>query len=147
MGSVVAAALVAYYVRRDHAGARQILHDAVRRRESEQYFTWLGCWEPSPKRQIEWFRRAVTVMPHYARGYVDLGSAHARAGDLRAAVEDYTRALRINPALGIAWPHVDGGPILSDRDRAAPSLADAQAAGLLPTWEETRAFAEELRRR
>lgn len=53
----------------------------------------------------------------------------------------------LDPALGIAWPHVDGGPILSDRDRAAPSLADAQAAGLLPTWEETRAFAEELRRR
>jgi dTDP-4-dehydrorhamnose 3,5-epimerase len=53
----------------------------------------------------------------------------------------------LDPALGIEWPQVDGGPILSDRDRAAPSLADAEAAGLLPTWEETRAFVEELRGR
>ena len=52
----------------------------------------------------------------------------------------------LDPALNIAWPQVVGGPILSDRDRAAPSLAEAEAAGLLPTWEETRAFAEELRR-
>jgi dTDP-4-dehydrorhamnose 3,5-epimerase len=35
---------------------------------------------------------------------------------------------------------------MSDRDRKAPSLAEVQAAGLLPTRDDTRAFIDELRR-
>ena len=31
-------------------------------------------------------------------------------------------------------------PLLSPKDEAAPTLADAAAAGLLPTWEAARAF-------
>jgi len=53
----------------------------------------------------------------------------------------------LDPALNIVWPEIDGGPILSDRDRAAPTLAEVEAAGLLPTWAETQAFVEELRQR
>ena len=53
----------------------------------------------------------------------------------------------LDPALDIAWPVVDGEPTLSDRDREAPTLGQVKAAGLLPTWDETRAFVEELRRR
>ena len=53
----------------------------------------------------------------------------------------------LDPALDIAWPAVDGEPIMSDRDRDAPTLAQTHAAGLLPTWDDTRAFVEELRRR
>jgi dTDP-4-dehydrorhamnose 3,5-epimerase len=53
----------------------------------------------------------------------------------------------LDPAIDVAWPAVDGGLILSDRDREAPMLEQIQAAGLLPTWDETRAFVEELRRR
>ncbi len=52
----------------------------------------------------------------------------------------------LDPELGIAWPALDGEPILSDRDRDAPSLAQTQAAGLLPTWEETQGFVDALRR-
>lgn len=51
----------------------------------------------------------------------------------------------LDPALGIEWPAIDGEPILSDRDRQAPTLAEAEAAGLLPTWAETEAFVESLR--
>lgn len=40
-----------------------------------------------------------------------------------------------DPAIGIDWPTVDTGRRLSDRDAAAPTLAEVQAAGLLPTWE------------
>ena len=47
--------------------------------------------------------------------------------------------------MGIEWPAIDGEPILSDRDRQAPTLAEAEAAGLLPTWAETKAFVESLR--
>jgi len=50
-----------------------------------------------------------------------------------------------DPALGIDWPVP--APTLSDRDASAPTLADVQAAGLLPTWDETQAFMDELGRR
>ncbi|MDQ2638954.1 MAG: dTDP-4-dehydrorhamnose 3,5-epimerase [Actinomycetota bacterium] len=51
----------------------------------------------------------------------------------------------LDPALGIQWPAIDGAPILSDRDREAPTLAEAEAAGLLPTWAAAKAFVEGLR--
>ncbi|OBI91333.1 dTDP-4-dehydrorhamnose 3,5-epimerase [Mycobacterium asiaticum] len=51
-----------------------------------------------------------------------------------------------DPELAIDWPLVNGAaPTLSDRDAAAPSFAEVQASGLLPTWEETREFIAELR--
>jgi dTDP-4-dehydrorhamnose 3,5-epimerase len=48
-----------------------------------------------------------------------------------------------DPALGIDWPVPH--PTLSDRDAAAPTLADVATAGLLPTWDDTRAFLDRLR--
>ena len=51
-----------------------------------------------------------------------------------------------DPVLGITWPVVGGEPIMSDRDREAPTLAEVQADGLLPTWDEARAFIDGLRR-
>jgi dTDP-4-dehydrorhamnose 3,5-epimerase len=53
----------------------------------------------------------------------------------------------LDPALGITWPAVVAEPIMSDRDREAPTLAQVQADALLPTWEETQAFVNELRGR
>jgi dTDP-4-dehydrorhamnose 3,5-epimerase len=35
---------------------------------------------------------------------------------------------------------------MSDRDREAPTLEQVRAEGLLPTWDESRAFIDELRR-
>lgn len=49
-----------------------------------------------------------------------------------------------DPDLGIDWPS-DRPLVLSERDAAAPTLAEVQASGLLPSWEETRAFVEKLR--
>lgn len=51
----------------------------------------------------------------------------------------------MDPAIGIGWPTIDRAgraitPILSDKDAAAPSLADAAAQGLLPTWDEARSY-------
>ncbi len=50
-----------------------------------------------------------------------------------------------DPTLNIKWP--DRGRVLSGRDADAPTLDEVEAAGLLPTWDDTRAFIEELRRR
>ena len=50
----------------------------------------------------------------------------------------------LDPALDIAWPTVDGEHIISDRDRHAPTLEEVQAAGLLKTRDDTRAFIDGL---
>ncbi|WP_099021806.1 dTDP-4-dehydrorhamnose 3,5-epimerase [Mycolicibacterium palauense] len=52
-----------------------------------------------------------------------------------------------DPQIGIEWPATVFGAAtaLSERDRAAPPLADIRAAGLLPTWDEARSFTERLR--
>lgn len=51
--------------------------------------------------------------------------------------------LATDPALGIDWPTTD--LIVSERDSAAPTLAEARQRGLLPTWDECRAFVDGLR--
>jgi dTDP-4-dehydrorhamnose 3,5-epimerase len=53
----------------------------------------------------------------------------------------------MDPQIGIAWPAGEAGgtAILSDKDAAAPSLAEALAAGLLPQYEDCKAYAEHLR--
>lgn len=49
-----------------------------------------------------------------------------------------------DPELGLPWP--DGvQPVLSEKDAAAPSLADARSAGLLPDYAECTAYYERLR--
>ncbi len=49
----------------------------------------------------------------------------------------------LDPAVGITWPS-DIEPLLSDKDAAAPSLAEAQAAGLLPEYAECQAYVAKL---
>ena len=50
----------------------------------------------------------------------------------------------LDPALGLPWPS-DLPLVLSDRDRAAPRLADALAAALLPEYAACQARYTELR--
>jgi dTDP-4-dehydrorhamnose 3,5-epimerase len=50
----------------------------------------------------------------------------------------------LDPDIGIAWPE-DLPAVLSDKDAAAPSLAEARAAGLLPSYGDCLAYTAELR--
>jgi len=50
----------------------------------------------------------------------------------------------LDPAIGITWPD-DLDPVLSDKDAAAPSLAQAEADGLLPAYSECQAYVSKLR--
>jgi dTDP-4-dehydrorhamnose 3,5-epimerase len=45
-----------------------------------------------------------------------------------------------DPDLALPWPSGAGEPVLSDKDAAAPSLVDAERQGLLPSYDECRAF-------
>ncbi|MGW7205772.1 dTDP-4-dehydrorhamnose 3,5-epimerase [Streptomyces sp. NPDC054837] len=50
----------------------------------------------------------------------------------------------LDPQLAIAWP--EGiEPVLSEKDDQAPSLAEAERSGLLPSYEECSAHYERLR--
>ncbi len=51
----------------------------------------------------------------------------------------------LDPDLALPWPD-DVDLVFSDRDRAAPSLAEVRAAGLLPDVGECEAFYDRLRR-
>ena len=55
----------------------------------------------------------------------------------------------LDPGLGIAWPldETGGTPLLSPKDAAAPTLADALQAGQLPNYQDCLAYQEELRSR
>ena len=50
----------------------------------------------------------------------------------------------LDPALGLPWP-ADVAAVLSDKDRTAPSLAEAEAAGMLPTYADCQAHYQRLR--
>ena len=51
--------------------------------------------------------------------------------------------LATDPALDIGWPGTDH--VLSERDACAPTLEEVKVAGLLPSWEDAKAFVAELR--
>jgi dTDP-4-dehydrorhamnose 3,5-epimerase len=46
----------------------------------------------------------------------------------------------LDPGIGLVFPEEAGEPLLSPKDLEAPTLAEAAAAGLLPTWSDMRAF-------
>lgn len=52
----------------------------------------------------------------------------------------------LDPELGLSWP-AGITPILSSKDCAAPLLAEAVASGLLPSWDQSQRWYEELARR
>ncbi len=49
----------------------------------------------------------------------------------------------LDPAIGIAWPE-DAEPILSEKDAVAPSLEEAERAGLLPDYEQCLTYTARL---
>jgi dTDP-4-dehydrorhamnose 3,5-epimerase len=50
----------------------------------------------------------------------------------------------LDPEIGIAWPE-DTEPVLSGKDAAAPTLAEALRAGLLPRYADCQAYLASLR--
>lgn len=50
----------------------------------------------------------------------------------------------LDPTIALEFPAEAGEPLLSEKDLAAPSLAEAETLGLLPTWDAARAYYAEL---
>jgi dTDP-4-dehydrorhamnose 3,5-epimerase len=50
----------------------------------------------------------------------------------------------LDPAVGLPWPS-DVEVVMSDKDRAAPTLAAAKESGLLPSYADCQAYYQRLR--
>jgi len=92
------------------------------RRSSSTFRHWVGAELSADNATQLW------VPPGFAHGFLVL-SDHAdvlyKTTDVYAP--DCDRALRWDdPEIGIAWPLEGAAPILSDKDRNAPHLPDAE---------------------
>ncbi|MHB1544265.1 MAG: dTDP-4-dehydrorhamnose 3,5-epimerase [Gammaproteobacteria bacterium] len=95
------------------------------RRSSRHFGSWIGIELDSESGREVW------IPPGFGHGFLTL----SKSADLLYKTTEYwdqasDRSLRWNdPDLGIEWPHEDlagGDPLLSDKDRAAPGLAEAE---------------------
>ncbi|MGW5648348.1 dTDP-4-dehydrorhamnose 3,5-epimerase family protein [Saccharopolyspora sp. NPDC003752] len=91
----------------------------------------------------------------YRAVYLAEGLGHAFAALTDDTVMTYLCSTPYNPAaehgidpldpdLALPWSDLDGEPILSEKDRAAPGLAQAAEQGLLPDYETCLAHYESL---
>jgi dTDP-4-dehydrorhamnose 3,5-epimerase len=99
-----------------------------------------GTWDSVRLDDVD--RRAV---------YLAEGLGHAFVALSDGAVVSYLVSEVYNPGaehgvtpldsdIGLVFPDEAGEPLLSPKDLAAPTLADAVASGLLPTWEAAQAY-------
>jgi len=67
--------------------------------DSEKHTTWASRWPAmgDSRTPIVAFRAAVRLKPDYAKAHANLGSALASLGQLDEAIEEFTKALRIDP--------------------------------------------------
>ena len=91
------------------------------RRSSADFGKWTGVTLSAENKRSLW------VPPGFAHGfYVLSDSAEVTYRSTEYYAPEYDRSLRWNdPELAIEWPLLDGEVILSNKDREAPLLADA----------------------
>jgi dTDP-4-dehydrorhamnose 3,5-epimerase len=91
------------------------------RRSSPRFGQWVGVELSADNKQALW------VPPGFAHGFLVLGdSAEITYKCTTYYAPEHDRSLLWNDAdIGIAWP-LDGPVVLSDKDRTAPSLKQAE---------------------
>jgi len=104
-----------------------------------------GRWDSVLLDDID--RRSIYVSEGLAHGFLALqddSTVMYLCSTPYAPEREHTIAAT-DPAIGIEWPLPAAQLALSERDAAAPSLAEVRDAGLLPSWAEAQAFVEGLR--
>ena len=92
-------------------------------------------------------RKAIYLAEGLGHAFVAL-TENATVSYLVSDVYSPAHEHAINPLdahIGLVFPDIAGEPLLSPKDTEAPSLAEAEAAGLLPKWDDVRAFYDTLR--
>jgi dTDP-4-dehydrorhamnose 3,5-epimerase len=104
-----------------------------------------GAWDSVLLDDVD--RRAIYVSEGLGHGFMSLadGSTVTYLCSAPYAPAREHGVHPLDPELAIDWPRTgrDGEPLtptLSDKDAAAPSLAAAAAAGLLPSYDEALSF-------
>ena len=105
-----------------------------------------GQWDTVALDDVD--RRAVYLAEGLGHAFMSLadGSSVAYLCSTGYAPDREHGINPLDPDLAITWPDHDRAgnpvvPLLSAKDEAAVSLAQAQAAGLLPTWEVCAQYA------
>jgi dTDP-4-dehydrorhamnose 3,5-epimerase len=91
-------------------------------------------------------RRAIYIAEGLGHCFVAL-TDNATVSYLVTDVFKASREHAINPLdpdIALVFPPEAGEPLLSPKDTSAPGLAEAAAAGLLPTWSDARGFYSSL---
>ena len=105
-----------------------------------------GCWDSVLLDDVD--HRSTYISEGLAHGFVamqDQSTVMYLCSTPYAPQREHTIAAT-DPAIGIEWPLPAAQLLLSGRDAEAPSLAEVRESGLLPTWDETQAFIDGLRR-
>jgi Flp pilus assembly protein TadD len=101
-GNIQVALGVALYRKRDLNAARAVLEQAVKLEPDNPYAlrNLAGCLlaldEPTA-RAMEYLRKATTLLPNDQQGWVGLGQALEKHGDIAEADKAFVRAIDINP--------------------------------------------------
>ncbi|MET4158937.1 dTDP-4-dehydrorhamnose 3,5-epimerase [Agromyces sp. PvR057] len=104
-----------------------------------------GQWDSVLLDDID--RRAIYISEGLGHCFVAL-SDDATVSYLVTSTFNAEREHGINPLdeeIALAYPEAAGELLLSPKDTQAPSLREAEAAGLLPTWDAARAYYDSLR--
>jgi len=103
-----------------------------------------GQWDTVRLDDVD--RRAIYLSEGLGHMFVALSDG-ATVSYLVSDVYNPSREHGINPLdpeLELVFPEEAGELLLSPKDTEAPSLSEAAAAGLLPTWGDARAFYDSL---
>jgi dTDP-4-dehydrorhamnose 3,5-epimerase len=103
-----------------------------------------GAWDSVLLDDVD--RRSVYISEGLGHCFVALTEG-ATVSYLVSDVYRQEREHGINPldsTVGLVFPAQAGDPLLSPKDTEAPSLEDAAASGLLPSWDQARAFYRSL---
>jgi dTDP-4-dehydrorhamnose 3,5-epimerase len=103
-----------------------------------------GQWDSVRLDDVD--RKAVYIAEGLGHAFVAL-TEDATVSYLVTDVYNPTAEHGINPLdtdIALVFPEEAGEALLSPKDTDAPSLAEAQASGLLPTWDAMRAYYDSL---
>jgi serine/threonine-protein kinase len=126
VAAVVAQALAERFGRGRAAEAVRILEEAQQKEGAAEYCNWLGLLHSGRDAQLHWQSRALELMPHWAKPWLDRGVLRLRVGDGEAAISDFDRAVALAPRRAVAYANRGAAHVLrgnadlavSDLDRA-----------------------------
>ncbi len=80
-----------------------------------------------PEKAIEYYQKAVTVDPGYARGWINLGVVQEKLGNADEALASYEKVTDADPGV-VAEAYVKKGTLLASQQRLEEALAAFRSA-------------------